>query len=344
MMKPRERVLRTLRFEPVDRPAFDLMEGMLWPELEDYFRSGHGLNSPNEIIEYLDPDFRWVCLGYMGPLHKSAARADLDPTYSRAIASGPLAHATTIAEVNAYPWPDPVWRQTLSFEAARARWPDHALAMLIWQPLFLTAVDAFGMEAALTNMLVAPQLFDALVARQHEVNIDVLARALSAARGLCDICWIGDDFSGQQALLMNPSLWRKHIKPYLAEEVQLARQHGMQVLYHSCGAVRPVLNDLIEIGVNGLGVFQVTAAGMSPESVAGEFGGRLAFYGGIDVQQLLSYGTVEEVAAQVHRNVAAFAGCGGYIVANSHHRVSTIKGENLLAMCRTVDGMRALPD
>ena len=56
--------------------------------------------------------------------------------------------------------------------------------------------------------------------------------------------------------------------------------------------------------------------------------------GGIDVQQLLSYGTVEEVKARVQANINAFSDCGGYIVANSHHCVDTIKGENIEAMCK----------
>jgi len=96
---------------------------------------------------------------------------------------------------------------------------------------------------------------------------------------------------------------------------------------------RPILPDLIDIGVNALLVFQTTAAGMEPQSIAAEFGGRLAFYGGIDVQRLLSCGTVAEVKAQVRANIRAFADCGGYVVANSHHGVATIKPENIIAMC-----------
>ena len=106
----------------------------------------------------------------------------------------------------------------------------------------------------------------------------------------------------------------------------------MYVFHHSCGAVSPILPDLIDIGVDALVVFQTTAAGMDLKSIAAEFGGRLVFYGGIDAQNLLCYGTVEEVEAQVRANATAFAKCGGYIVANSHS-ISSIKGDNLVAMC-----------
>jgi uroporphyrinogen decarboxylase len=156
-----------------------------------------------------------------------------------------------------------------------------------------------------------------------------------------DICWLGDDYASQQSLIMSPELWRARIKPYLAEQVQLVRDHGMHVLFHSCGAVRDILPDFIEIGISAHLVFQTTATGMDAPSIARDFGGQLAFYGGIDIQQLLSYGTPQDVEATARANIQAFEGCGGYMVANSHHGVATIKGENIEAMCRAArDGGR----
>lgn len=104
-------------------------------------------------------------------------------------------------------------------------------------------------------------------------------------------------------------------------------------IYHSCGNVRPVLPDLIEIGVNGLEVFQVTAKGMDADSIARDFGGKMVFYGGIDVQYLLRQGSTEEVRSTVRSIAKAFEGKGGYIVTNCHHSISDIKGENIIAMC-----------
>jgi uroporphyrinogen decarboxylase len=122
------------------------------------------------------------------------------------------------------------------------------------------------------------------------------------------------------------------VKPFLAEQVRLLKDHGMFVLLHSCGAVRPILSDLIDIGIDALLVFQTTADGMDPESIARDFGGRMAFYGGIDVQNLLSFGSREDVEREVRRNAAAFAACGGYVVANSHHGERSINGDNIVAM------------
>jgi uroporphyrinogen decarboxylase len=354
-MTHRERILRTLRFEDTDRVAYDLMESAVWPELMAYFRDQHHLDTPEAVWDFLDVDCRWGLLQYHAPEAppepvtnnvtpggQVVAPARDYPVYSQLVSDGPLADAHSPAEVAAYPLTDPAHWQLPDLAAMRERWPDRALVYCpTWTlALFWTACAAFGMEGALIKMHTEPQVFDALVRRQHERGLEILARTLPQVQGVCDVCWLGDDFSGQQALMMNPALWRQLIKPHLAEQVALVRQHGLPVLYHSCGAVREVLGDLADIGVNALLVFQTTAAGMDPESIARDFGGRLAFYGGIDVQQLLSFGTPADVAAAVQRNVAAFADCGGYIVSNAHCSSSTIKGENLVAMC---EAARRLP-
>jgi uroporphyrinogen decarboxylase len=252
------------------------------------------------------------------------------------VVAGPLAHAESSSDLDAYPWPDPSLLRPGDYAAARRRFPEKALVFCPgWMPLFWTACEAFGMEAALVNMITRPALFDAFIQRQHAVCMDILTRGAKAASGQCDIAWLGDDFAHQGGMIISPALWRRHIKPYLAEQVRVMRENGLLVLFHSCGAVRPVLEDLIEIGVNALLVFQTTAKGMDPASIAQDFGGRLAFYGGIDIQRLLSYGTPGEVEAGVIANIAAFSACGGYIVANSHHTVATIRGENIEAMCET---------
>ncbi len=345
-MTHRERVLRTFRFEETDRIAYDLMEGDVWSELLSYFREQHGLQSPTQVWDFLDVDCRWV-LQFVRPPDTSpptpGAPAAPRTVFTRQVAHGPLSGATTLAEVEAYPLPDPDWSPIPDFAAARAQWPDHALVYCptFTLALFWNACDAFGMEAGLIKMHTEPHLFEALVKREHERGMEILRRTLPHARGICDICWMGDDFAGQQALLMQPELWRRLIKPYLAEQVALVRSHDLPVLFHSCGAVREVLPDLIDIGVNAMLVFQTSAAGMDPESIARDFGGRMAFYGGMDVQYLLSRGTVAEVEAAVARNVRAFADCGGYMVANSHCSIATVRGENIEAMCAAA---RRTPD
>lgn len=338
-MNQRQRVLQTLRFEATDRPPFDLMEGCVWPELLEYFRLQYGWESPERVIEEIDPDFRWTFLQYQGPpLPEAEPAPPATPLKTpKAVAGGPLAGASTAAEVEAYPWPDPSLLGPADYAQVRRRFPDQAIVFCPgWMPLFWTVCEVFGMQAAAINLLEQPALIQAALEHHHHFCMDLLRRAAPAARGHCDLALLGDDFAHQQGMMLHPRLWRQWIKPYLAEQVAILRQHDLMVLYHSCGAVRPVLEDLIEIGVNGLLVFQTTARCMDAASIARDFGGRLAFYGGIDVQHLLSSGTPQQVRDEVLANVHAFSDCGGYIVANSHHSLASIQGANLLAMCQAV--------
>ena len=338
-MNSRERVFHTLRFEPTDRPPYDVMEGAVWPELQDYFRERHGLTDSAAVVDFLDTDFRWAGLGIDPPEKGDYFWVWISENYEKGRAAGPLAGAETVADVEAYRFPDASWWPVDGLAdvlaAAKNRWPDKVLvygsSML---PLFWTACEVFGAEEALVKMVTQPRVYEAFVRRLHEIELEVHRKRVAIAGQYADVCHWWDDFASQENMLISPDLWRRHIKPYLAEQFRVARESGMMVFFHSCGAVRPVLPDLIDMGVSALVVFQTKARGMDPESIAREFGGDLAFYGGIDVQNLMSFGTPEQVAEEVRRNVQAFARCGGYIVANSHHGLASIRGENIEAMCR----------
>ncbi|MBI2842198.1 MAG: hypothetical protein HYX78_02235 [Armatimonadetes bacterium] len=369
-MEHRERVRRTFNFQPVDQFACDIAESRIWPEIIDYFRDTHGINGEDEIRNFLDLDFRWITMRYNGPdlgppdmgaaVHgnlqavstrwaltcrygEEAGRVSMEElrSYGDALHRRPLADASSVADVESYPSVDPAWWQPPDFQAIRSRWPRHSLVLVPgWMPLFCGACDSFGMEEACVKMIAEPEVFEAFVSRQNEVFMDVLKRALDAAEGFCDICWLADDYAGQESMLIDPDLWRKLVKPYLAEQVRMVRERGMFVLFHLCGAIRPILGDLIDIGMNGMQVFQTTATGMDAASIARDFGGKLVFSGGIDCQQLLTFGTPEQVRAEVRKNIKAFSQCGGYIVSSTHHGIN-IRCDNLVAMCRAARELRA---
>jgi uroporphyrinogen decarboxylase len=318
------------------------MEGAVWPELQDYFRARHGLEDGAAVVEFLDPDFRW-------PTMPAQARDPsevwdtfwrwIDQDYRKGRARGPLAGAQTVAEVEAYGLPDPA-RWSLGglagqLAAARARWPDKALVYFCpILPLFWTSCEIFGAQEALLKIMSQPSVYEALIARLQELDLAILEKAMPIVGQDADAVYWWDDFASQESMLISPDLWRRTFKAHLGEQVQVCRQNGLHVLFHSCGAVRPVLPDLIDVGVSALAVLQTTARGMDPESIARDYGGQLAFYGGMDVQQLLSFGSPAQVAAQVGRNARAFSDCGGYIVANAHFGLDTIRGENIEAMCQ----------
>jgi len=101
---------------------------------------------------------------------------------------------------------------------------------------------------------------------------------------------------------------------------------------HSCGAVYPLIPRFIDMGLGILNPVQPTARDMNPEKLAAEFGGRLAFHGGIDVQGFLPGATPAEVKAKVRETCELLGRNGGYIMSGSHHIQADTPIENVLAM------------
>ncbi len=166
--------------------------------------------------------------------------------------------------------------------------------------------------------------------------IRIVRNALEAMGHDVDVVWVNDDLGSQQGPLFNPELYRELIKPrhrQAIEEIKAAA--GVKILFHSCGAVSEFVDDLIEIGVDALNPVQVNAAGMEPERLKQEFGARIAFWGGIDTQRLLPYGSADEVAAETRR-IANLLGKGGGLVLGSVHNVQVeVPPENVVAMFDT---------
>ena len=102
-----------------------------------------------------------------------------------------------------------------------------------------------------------------------------------------DWLWTGDDVASQRSLLMSPATWRTMIKPHLARVFAVGKAHGLWVAFHCCGALRPIIADLVEMGLDVLNPIQCNCPGMDPLELKREFGAGLSFMGGVDTQDLL---------------------------------------------------------
>jgi uroporphyrinogen decarboxylase len=127
----------------------------------------------------------------------------------------------------------------------------------------------------------------------------------------------------------------------MAEFIRLCRPYGVAVRYHSCGGIRPIIADLIEIGVDVLNPVQTAARGMEPEGLKRDFGDRLSFNGGIDTQGLLPHATAGQVRAETRRLIDTLGRGGGLILAPSHVYQADVPVENVVAVYETALG-RAL--
>lgn len=314
------------------------MEGFIWPELAEFFEKEQGLSDREEILDFLDVDFRWLYVD-----RKDTLLLDFHTLMTRHLSYSDNSCKRPLADVHSVEKLKEVYKFSFhpddlvmpDIKRARDRWQDHALVLLSRVPsLFMTSCEDFGMEECLVKMMTEPEVFDAYLNRLQNYCMDMIPYILKDAEGYIDICWLMDDVASQNALIMNPHLWRRFFKPRLAEQVKLIKSFGMYVIFHSCGSIGAILPDLIEIGIDAVLVFQTTAANMEAVSIANEFGGKIVFYGGVDVQNLLRLGSRENVIKCVRHNIDAFDRYGGYIAANSHHCINDIKGENIIVMCR----------
>ena len=150
-----------------------------------------------------------------------------------------------------------------------------------------------------------------------------------------DIVICSDDLGGQTGLLISHEDYLRYIKPRHARF--FAQVHALspaKLVLHSCGSVASILDDLVEIGVEGLNPVQATAAGMDPVELKRKYGRHLVFWGAMDTQGTLAGGSVKDVCRMVERRIEQLGADGGYILAPCHNLQPDVPVESVLAMYR----------
>ena len=149
-----------------------------------------------------------------------------------------------------------------------------------------------------------------------------------------DVVGEADDLGGQDRPLFSPATYRSLVKPLHRELFAFLRARtAAKVFFHTCGAVRDLVPDLVEIGIDILNPVQVSAAGMDGAALKREFGRDLAFWGGgVDTQRILGLGTPDEVRAEVRRRIADLRDGGGFVFAAVHNIQPNVPAANLVAM------------
>ena len=188
-----------------------------------------------------------------------------------------------------------------------------------------------GMEEALVEMLAQPDAAREMFRRCADFSVWLSEVAI--ARYKLDWLWAGDDVAGQDHMVMAPAVWRDMIKPELKRVFDVGKRHDLWVAFHCCGALRPIVPDLIEIGMDVLNPVQSNCPGMDPLELKREYGAAITFMGGVDTQYLLPQGTVAEVRDATARLIEGMtADGGGYILAASHTIPPETPDENIFAM------------
>jgi uroporphyrinogen decarboxylase len=251
----------------------------------------------------------------------------------------PLAEATAIDEIECFPWPDMDDPSRVAHMTAEARALADAgeFAVMVTPWLLFPLERAFamqGMDGFLMNAALHPDFAAALLGKITALCERLMGHVLDAVGNDIDIVKIGDDLGTQQSLLMSPAMYRTLLKPLHAELIaSIRRRTTAKVFFHTDGDVFPLLDDLVEIGVDILNPIQTSAGRMS--DLAGlkqRYGRSLVLCGGIDTQRILPHGSPDEVGAEVRRVIGELGPGGGYLLASVHTIMNDVPAANILAM------------
>ncbi len=249
-------------------------------------------------------------------------------------ASYPLQHAQSIDDLKKYRWPQPDWWDFSTLNDYIDSFNDIAEYNIRYRlgSFFETAWSIYGFEKFQLDMALNPEMVRYVMDRIAEVHFENLRTVLATAGDKIDIIYFYDDVASQQNLLISPQMYSDFIQPYHQKVIDIASEYNKPTMMHCCGAVYPLIETFIDMGLKILNPIQPSAKNMNPEKLAEDFGGRIAFHGGIDVQQFLPYSTPEEVKQKVDYTSGILGQNGGYILAGSHHLQADTPVNNVLAM------------
>ncbi|MBI4603893.1 MAG: hypothetical protein HY721_18205 [Planctomycetes bacterium] len=255
----------------------------------------------------------------------------------------PLSGAASVTDIERHPFPDPVDAGRfagLREQAERVRAEGRVFVLggisagMLEMGHFLRGFDNFLCDLAGDRALA-----EAICEEVLDLKMRYWDKALRLLGGLVDVVQEGDDYGGQSRLLIAPPVWREVFKPRLARlfaHIKRLAPHVF-IFFHSCGSIREIIPDLIEVGADILNPVQVSAAGMDTRELKRDFGRDVAFWGGgVDTQRVLPCGTPREVREEVKRRLDDLAPGGGFVFNAVHNIQADVPPENILAMRETV--------
>ncbi|OPZ83407.1 MAG: methylcobalamin:coenzyme M methyltransferase [bacterium ADurb.Bin429] len=339
-MTPKTRVYAALRRESADRAPMWMWYHPAW---YDRFRAAFGWEA-EEADTRLGNDIKQVHISInremFRPLAPGARYTDAwgvmwarEGWYNQVV-TNPLSEADVTALADyAFPDPEEPGRYDALARLCEVYGHDFFIGADVSGSIFEPCYHIRGMDRLLVDMLEAPEAVAPFLDHAADFTTRVCLRTLELP---VDWIWLGDDVGGQEAMLLSPALWRELLKPRLAGIIAAVKAARPEIIvaYHSCGAIRPIITELIEIGVDVLNPLQPLCPAMNPLALKRDFGAKLAFMGGLDTQEFLIHATPDEVRAHAH---ALIGGMGmGYIFAASHTIQPDTPMENVLALSETI--------
>lgn len=345
-MTPHARVVRSLALKAPDRVPFDF-----WgvPETWDSLKSFLKIDDNNELLETLGIDCRVVTPNYIGPdteVMDDGSFYNIWGSVRKIVKNGsssyeeyaayPLADFQTTSEVEQWDkWPESSMWDWDSFiikvGKANKKAPYHIRYDI--GGIFESAWGLYGLDKFLIGFYENPELVCSIMECYTDIFISNFRSLMNKAEHLVDMVYTYDDIATQDGLMISPDMWRQYILPFHQKLNKVVREYDVKLMYHSCGAVRPLIPAFIdELDIDVLNPLQPRAKGMDMAFIKETYGDRLSFHGGVDLQKTLPFGTVEDVQNEVSGLCHTLGKDGGYICTSAHYIQGDVPVRNILAL------------
>jgi uroporphyrinogen decarboxylase len=341
VLSSRERVLCALEHKKPDRVPADM-----WAEPPVWVRLAEDLGLPDEdaVREHFGIDVRYISPRYPAETVSDGVMQNMwGERWKKAESvygcewehvDGALSQAAAFEELEAFPWPNCDEVDYSVIPSQIKKYDGYAV--------FFGNADFFerpslvrGIENFLADTLVNEDWVEFLQEKFVSFFIEDFYRTMEAAGGRIDVYWALTDLGTQDRLIMGRETMKRLIFKPLKRLADTVHREGVEMMFHSCGAVREAIPDLIRSGIDILNPLQPAAKGMEPAGLKRDFGSELCFHGGIDVQYLLPLSPPSEVRSGVSRVSKILGNDGGYILSPSHNIQLDTSTENIAAMYDT---------
>lgn len=216
---------------------------------------------------------------------------------------------------------------------------DRAILGIFGGNLFEVPQFLYRMDNYLMHMGLYPDACKRLSQALYDFYLSRLEKWLSAVGPYIDVMLFGDDLGGQNGPLMSPKMYREYFKPWHTKLWKRAKQLAphVNIHLHCCGGIEPLLEDLIDAGLESSNPVQISCVGMEPVRLKQAYGDRFTFWGGgCDTRHVLPLGTPEEIRQNVQELGAAWKSNGGFVFQQVHNILADVPAENILAMFEAV--------
>jgi len=247
----------------------------------------------------------------------------------------PLAEYKTLEEIKRnYTWPSPDWWDYSLIPEKVAGYEEYPIRGGGSEP-FLNYKNLRGQEQAFMDLVLHPEIVHFCLDKLFDLCYENTLRIYEQIPGKVMITYVAEDFGAQEGLMYSPAQIREFFIPRMKRIIDLAHEAGAFVFHHSDGAIREIIPDMIEAGIDVLNPIQWRCKGMEREALKRDFGDKLIFHGGVDNQYTLAFGSEEEVRQEVIDNIRILGEGGGYILAPCHNIQAVSPPENIVVMYET---------